>query len=472
MSGRWPAHAAREAVLADLERAIAATPSALDTRFYYASFLRDHGRLDEAIDVFAGVLAAAPDHVETLVAYGAALARRGRRLEARAALERAVRNDGAHYVAAVSLGNLLALDEPTRAAALYAAAIALDPTREAAHRGRCSLAAAAGDAATAARHRAAGYASGATSRRPYFGARMPAVTVLALLSTDGGNVALDGFVDPRETAAYELFVEAYRGEPLPPHDLIVNAIADADRAPDALRRAHAIVAGARTRVVNAPAHVALTGRVANAARLARLADVVAPRAQRIAEGATLPPFPLVVRVPGLHMGRGMTLVHDPAQLARALTAFGSRDDVLAIPYVETRSPDGAWRKFRVMSIASRLYPLHLAVAPRWDVHYFSAAMHDDAAYRAEEAAFLADPVRTIGARAWAALERVQATLALDYAGIDFGLTADGRVVVFEANAAMTVLPPAPDDRFAYRQPATDRVAAAVRALVALPEPAA
>jgi tetratricopeptide (TPR) repeat protein len=465
MSGRWPACAARESVLADLERAIAATPAALDTRFYYASFLRDHGRLDEAIDVFAAVLAAAPDHVETLVAYGAALARAGRRLEARAALERAVAADGAHYAALVSLANALALDAPDRAATLYDAAIALAPQREAAHRGRCSLAASRGDAARAARHRAAGYGSGPFVRRPYFGAQAPHASILALVSTDGGNLALDALIDPHTIATTELYVDAYRGEPLPPHDLIVNAIADADRAPVALRRAEAIVAGARVRVINVPRAVAATGRVANAARLATLAGVIAPPARPIRAGEVPAAYPVIVRAPGLHMGRGMILARDGAAYERAVASFGARSDLLAIPYVQTCSPDGAWRKYRVMQIGGVLAPLHLAIAKRWDVHYFSSAMRDDAAYRAEEAAFLADPRATIGTAAWSALERVGETLALDYAGIDFGLAPDGRIVVFEANAAMTVLPPDGDARFAYRRAAADAIGAALRALI-------
>jgi glutathione synthase/RimK-type ligase-like ATP-grasp enzyme len=40
-----------------------------------------------------------------------------------------------------------------------------------------------------------------------------------------------------------------------------------------------------------------------------------------------------------------------------------------------------------------------------------------------------------------ALEAVYATLGLDYAGIDFGLSAEGTILVFEANATMAVYRP-------------------------------
>lgn len=462
MAEAWPPYVSRAAVLSDLERALADHPGALDVRFYYASFLRDHGRFSEALGIFEDVLARAPDHVETLVAYGRLLALCGRRLDARAALERAVENGPAHAAALVNLANLYTLDRPERARLLYEAVLAAEPEHAAAHRGLCGLAAACGDAAAAARHRTAGYPGGPFRRRRYFGATVPP-QVLALVSTDGGNIPLGALVDEREFLVHELFVEVYRGEPLPPHGAIVTAIADPDRAPAALARAAEIVAVARVPVINAPAAVAATGRVANAARLARLPGVVAPRAWPLA--AASPPvdaYPLLVRAPGLHMGRGMARVFDARGLAAAREMLPRASDAVAIRYVETRSPDGAWRKYRVMAVDGRLLPLHLAIGDRWDVHYFSAPMAAHAERRAEEARFLADPVATIGPGAWAALGRVRDMLGLDYAGIDFALDGDGRIVVFEANAAMTVLPPDPDPRFTYRAPASAAIAEALR----------
>lgn len=459
--GSWPAYAAREAVLRDLERAIAATPEALDTRFYYASFLRDHGRFADALAVFEEILARAPAHTETLVAYGVLLAYDGRRLDARAAFERAVASDPAHRGALVNLANQLTLDEPARARELYAAALALDPACAPAHRGLCSLATAEGDMDAAARHRAAGYAAGPFGRRPYFGAAMP-VAVLALVSTDGGNIPLAALLDERTYLVQEVYVEAYRGEPLPQHAFVVNAIADVDRAPFALERAAEIARAARRPVVNAPERVAASGRVANAARFAQLEGVVAPAARVVRRDAPhAPALPAILRVPGRHMGRAAVRVDDAAAFAAALATLPGRADPIAIDYVETRSPDGAWRKYRVMTIDGALYPLHLAIAHRWDVHYFSAAMGERADYRAEEARFLADPVATIGAPAWAALGRVRDVLGLDYAGVDFAVDPAGRVVVFEANAAMTIIRPENGDRFAYRTAACDAIAAAL-----------
>jgi|GEM_PF-5775965 glutathione synthase/RimK-type ligase-like ATP-grasp enzyme len=64
-----------------------------------------------------------------------------------------------------------------------------------------------------------------------------------------------------------------------------------------------------------------------------------------------------------------------------------------------------------------------------------------------------------------ALAEIGRTLALDYAGVDFGIDPAGNVVVFEANATMAVFPPPEGEQWAYRRPAYDAIVAAMRALI-------
>ena len=99
------------------------------------------------------------------------------------------------------------------------------------------------------------------------------------------------------------------------------------------------------------------------------------------------------------------------------------------------------------------------------MHYFTADMADDASHRAEDAAFLDDMSKAIGAKAMAALERIAGVLGLDYAGIDFGIGRAGEVLLFEANATMVVNPPDPDPRWAYRRDAVSTILDAVRAMM-------
>jgi hypothetical protein len=83
-------------------------------------------------------------------------------------------------------------------------------------------------------------------------------------------------------------------------------------------------------------------------------------------------------------------------------------------------------------------------------------MAENDCYRREEAGFLDDMAGVLGAKAIAALHGIAKALALDYAGVDFGLDRDGNLLLFEANATMVVARPGNEDHWAYRRSAIDR----------------
>jgi hypothetical protein len=132
--------------------------------------------------------------------------------------------------------------------------------------------------------------------------------------------------------------------------------------------------------------------------------------------------------------------------------------------VDFRSADGWYRKYRAIFVGGEPYPYHLAIAPRWLVHYWTSGMESDAVRRQEEARFLGDAASTIGPVAMAALRVIGRLLALDYGGIDFSVLPDGRLLVFEANATMLVHPEQ-DPIFGYREPAIEAIRSAFDRMV-------
>jgi glutathione synthase/RimK-type ligase-like ATP-grasp enzyme len=171
-------------------------------------------------------------------------------------------------------------------------------------------------------------------------------------------------------------------------------------------------------------------------------------------------FPLLLRSPGYHTGRNFVLVEQAEGLSAAAAGLPG-EQLMAIEYLDARGPDGNARKYRVMMIGGRLYPLHLAISTNWKVHYFTSDMADRPAHRAEEATFLSDMPAALGVKAITALERIRDALGLDYAGIDFGLGPDGELLLFEANATMVISAPDPDPRWAYRRRAISTILDAV-----------
>jgi hypothetical protein len=80
-------------------------------------------------------------------------------------------------------------------------------------------------------------------------------------------------------------------------------------------------------------------------------------------------------------------------------------------------------------------------------------MDQSEAKRAEEAAMMATFDDGFARRHAAAFGDLCAAYPLDYFGIDCAETADGRLLVFEADVAMIVHAMDPEDLFPYKQPA-------------------
>jgi glutathione synthase/RimK-type ligase-like ATP-grasp enzyme/Tfp pilus assembly protein PilF len=434
-----------------------------------ARALSSRGEDEAAKAAYLELLRRDPTLFDALNELGALAYASGHRSAARTAYEQAVRCHPGNPMGRVNLGNLLfEASELDAACAQYAAALAASPDFAEAHQGMARVLTELGEADAAAPHWQKGFAGNALATKRYRGTA-PSVPLLLLVSAKGGNIPTAQWLDDRVFAISALYAEFFDPrQPLPPHAVIFNAIGDADLCGEALARAEEIAARSKAPMVNPPSRVRATGREANARRLAGIAGLIVPAIEKRSRAALRAAkdlrFPLLLRAPGFHTGRHFLRVDRHDEIAAALTRLPG-EDVLAIQYLDARGPDGMARKYRVMVIDGVLYPLHLAVSADWKVHYFTADMAANATHRAEEQRFLDDMEAALGAPAIKALQRVGRTLGLDYAGIDFGLAPDGRVLLFEANATMVVNPPEPGPIWDYRRPAISRALDAAKRMV-------
>ncbi len=431
--------------------------------------LVEQGEDAAAKQAYLEILQRDPTHFAALNELGTLAYQSGHRSAARSAYAQAVRCHPANPLGRVNLANLLCEDDALEAArAHYEAALASDPDLPEAHQGLARVLTELGDTAAAAPHWQKGFAGHAIVTRRYRGTA-PSVPVLLLVSAKGGNIPTQPFLDDQVFAVSALYAEFVDlAQPLPPHIVVLNAIGDADLCGEALKAACDIVARSKAPVVNAPAAVQETGRMANARRLANLPGVVTPHIAALSRAAPSSAkelrFPLLLRAPGFHTGRHFLRVERNDDLAAAMAALPG-EELLAIEYLDARGRDGMARKYRVMIIDGALYPLHLAISADWKVHYFSADMAANAAYREEERRFLDAMPEVLGTRAMGALEAIAKKLGLDYAGMDFALASDGSVLLFEANATMVVNRPDPDPIWDYRRVPIERVLDAAKRML-------
>ncbi len=427
-----------------------------------------NGEDDAAKCAYVDVLRIDATDFSALNEIGALACAGGHRAAARTAYAQAVQYHPENPTGRVNLGNLLFEDGEIAAAQVqFEAALAVSPELAEAHQGMARVLSES-DADSAEQHRNKGYAGHAVVTKPYRGIGQ-GVPLLLLVSAYGGNIPTRHWIDDRHFAVSAIHAEYHDpAQPLPPHALVVNAIGDAERCSLALERAEQTLAASTAPVINLPARVRATARNDNARRLAGIPDVISPQIVTLprhtiatADGLR---FPLLLRSPGFHGGCHFRYVATRDALQQTIAELPGAA-LLVIEYCDARGPDGMARKYRAMCIDGVLYPWHLAVAAEWKVHYFSAAMAANPVHRDEERRFLDDMPGVLGPRAMTALGVVGRTLGLDYAGIDFALTRDGSLLVFEANATMVIGPPGPEPIWNYRRGAAAAVLTAAANLL-------
>jgi len=476
----WAPRLAQESRLRQLEETLAyprSADDAIDGEIERAALLGALDRRQDAQHAFIDILRRWPTNFSALNEFGTLLAGQGAIDAACRVYAEAILHHPDNPMGHVNLANLLLrANRHGEARAHYAAALRADPDHPGAHQGLGAVLADNGDRDAARAHFRKGFTGHAISTLPYRGSGPP-VALLQLVSSGGGNIPTAPFLDDRTFLTAVVVTDHLDpSASLPPHQLIFNAIGDADLCEPALSAAIGLIARTSAPVINDPHAVMKTGRISNAERLAALPGVVTPKTLSVprdilagsggaawiaAHGFT---FPLLLRSPGYHTGRNFVLVDSPAKLAAAAAGLPG-SDILAIEYLDARGKDGSARKYRVMMIAGQIYPLHLAISRNWKVHYFTSDMADQPNHRAEESAFLADMPSVLGDKAMVALTRIRDALGLDYAGIDFGLSKQGDLLLFEANATMVIAAPDPDERWAYRRAAITGIIDAVVAMI-------
>ena len=394
------------------QRAVALIPETGEDLFRLARVLQLQGQDGEAMAQYERALAVAPAMTGALCNLAALHGKAGQRDQAAECLRRALQTDPASNVLNYNMAIVLR------------------------QQGRLADAAACSDRMAYPQPLAV-----STAPEP----RRVVLVASALVGNVPTEVLLPGQVNTLVTWQVEYATDAQEAA-LPDYDVAFNAIGNADVLDDALPRLRQF--HARRPMLNNPDAVAQTRRDCLPQLLAGLPGVVVPAAVRVPRGALQAPelparlqaagisFPVLVRPIVGHGGEGVTFVASPDQLAAL--QLHEADAYYVTAFHDYRLEDGYFRKYRAVFVGGMPYAYHLAISPNWLVHYFSADMLSAPWKREEEARFLQDPAAALGADTWARVAAIGARLNLDYAGVDFAVLPDGRVLVFEANATMSV----------------------------------
>ena len=265
---------------------------------------------------------------------------------------------------------------------------------------------------------------------------------------------------------------------IPEHDVLVNTIADPDIERQSLETLSRYIDQRNDRpVINHPDHVLLTTRDSNYRRINRLDGFVFGKTMRVQldqndefDGALFfkkenYELPVILRRTGTHTGRTV-IKADTMEQAEAFFREQAGEEIYVIQYVENLFREKYHRKMRLFFIDGQPYPVVHHIDDHWNVHGSNrrTLMEPNGWMTEIEKSYLNDPRGYLGADIFERLQSLPALVQLDFFGVDFTVTDDGRILVFELNPAMRHSFDHADN-FEYLRPYTQNVTDAFQKMI-------
>jgi len=287
------------------------------------------------------------------------------------------------------------------------------------------------------------------------------------------NTPIEFLLEGSDVVLYSLYVVP--GKPLPKaphHDIAIFTVGESDGDRPVMREVESLIHAWPCPVLNRPARAfrlsreELFGLLRGIPGVAMAATARIDRADFEKLGCGLLPlgqfpektdFPLIARPIGSHAGLGLVKLEDRAAIAGYLAGQPDAAAFFLSPYIDYRSADGQFRKYRLVWVDGQPYPHHMAIADQWKVWYYNVDMAGSPAKRAEEAQFMSCSDGSLLRRHEAALTETAKRLGLEYVGIDCAETPDGRLLVFEADISLVVHDMDSKDVYPYKSEPTQKV---------------
>ncbi|KPC54225.1 ATP-grasp domain-containing protein [Amantichitinum ursilacus] len=248
---------------------------------------------------------------------------------------------------------------------------------------------------------------------------------------------------------------------VPDHDVVFVAIGESAETRDTLARLSIELAGWPRPVINPPQNIPNIARDTASALLQDLPGLVMPPCWQLARTdvqlyasgvhSVCPDlhYPLIVRPLDSHGGHGLARIADDAGLAAYLAQAPQAEFYIA-PFMDYRSADGQFRKYRVLLLRGEPFACHMAISSDWMIHYVNAGMYEEAAKRAEEAQWMRNFAAFAQRHAGVWHELFQRS-GLDYLAIDCAEMPSGELLIFEIDHAMVIHAMDSDTLFPHKQ---------------------
>jgi len=314
-------------------------------------------------------------------------------------------------------------------------------------------------------------------------AEEPGALRMLVLKTPGdfmANTPIEFLTKHTGISVDVLYVAPHLPVPLatPGHDIVFVAISESQPNLPVLELAQRLCSRWRIPVINKPVRIPHLARDRAWELLHSIPRLDIPRTSRLTresltngnadgnlDGNTrTPAYPFIMRPLDSHAGQGLECLQNQRDLSNYLNEH-IVDEYYLSNYIDYRSTDGQFRKYRVVFVEGKAFLCHMAISSHWMVHYLNAGMTDSSEKRNEEATMMANFDQMFVSKHRHTFKHLVNKVDLDYFGIDCAETPAGELLVFEVANAMVVHDMDPVDLYPYKQANMNRVFAAFQAML-------
>ncbi len=237
---------------------------------------------------------------------------------------------------------------------------------------------------------------------------------------------------------------------IPKHDVAIVAMGQSSNNRPLLESLEKVFDSWPRPIINRPKHILKCARDLSAQLLNGIEGlVVAQNTRTHRSGLFKLNHPFTIRPIDSHAGDNFCLITCESELQNYL-ALNEDSFFYSGQFIDYKSKDGLFRKFRVALIEGVPYICHLAITDNWVVHYMKAEMHLNQSKRDEEEEFMNNFQRTFAHEYAPIFKSIYERLPLEYVVLDCAIDNSGNLVIFELDNSGWVHDTDPQDIYPYK----------------------
>ena len=235
-------------------------------------------------------------------------------------------------------------------------------------------------------------------------------------------------------------------------DIIFNQVSDPDTHKIALAKVSKICEQFKDRAycINHPDSIINASREKTHELLKDISSLIVPRTIRILPSSAHEitaaiknqgwSYPVLIRHCGDHNAKSLVLLERQAAAKKLNPIYFEREGYLS-EFNDYSDSNGVFAKYRFVSVRGKIFVRHVMYSDQWEVHAHVRRffMKENRQYFEAEKEIMSSFDNGLRKEILAPINEIYRKTGLDYLGVDCSIDAEGRLIIFEANANMNLL---------------------------------